>query len=69
MGSVFSGAIDMVGRLVGVWMLYGVAKDYLSPLFYRATGMRELPVRLNHPWAHVLHLGALALGWWLVSHS
>ena len=43
MGSVFSGAIDMVGRLVGVWMLYGVAKDYLSPLFYRATGKRELP--------------------------
>ena len=68
MGGVFGGAIDLVGRLLGVWMLYGVAMDYFPAVFFRLTGRRELPIRLQKPVGHVWHIGALFLGWWLVSH-
>ena len=68
MGGVFVGAIDLVGRLLGVWMLYGVAMDYFPAVFHRLTQQRELPLRLQKPMGHITHLGALVLGWWLVSH-
>ena len=68
MGGIFGSLLDFVGRMVGVWMLYAVLIDYIPPVIHRLTGKRDLPLRLQKPLGHVTHIGAMIVGWWLLSH-
>ena len=65
---MFAGVLDFVGRLVGLGIVYGTARAWLPPLVNWMLGRRELPVHLEKPQAHLIHIAALVIGWWLVSH-
>lgn len=64
---MFSGVLDLAGRLIGVGILYGTVRAWLPPVVEWALGRKELPMHLEKPQAHLIHLLALVVGWWLVS--